>query len=101
MFELRENFHRRRCVFVYPPVVDLTDRNGVEVIPPKTPIFFRKDQARFFEYPEMLHHGATVEVFEFRADVAGGFRFISQKIKYLAASPVGERLINKIVLFCP
>ena len=51
---------------------DLADRDRIDVIPSITTLFFCNDKIGIFEYAQMLHHGASVELVELGADVAGG-----------------------------
>lgn len=86
-------------VFVDPTVVDVADGDGVQVIPPEASLFLCDDKSGFFEHAEVLHHGTAVELFEMRADVAGGHRVVAQKVEDIAAAAVGQSLVNEIIFF--
>ena len=47
----------------------------------------------------MLHYGAAVEGLKLFADVARRERVILQEIEYLAATAIGQCLVNEIVIF--
>lgn len=87
-------------VFVDPAVVDVAYRDGVQVVPPEASLFLCDEQAGFFEYAEVLHYGAAVDLFEVVADVAGGHGFVLQEIEDLAAAAIGQCLVNEIFFFC-
>src|SRR5436309_252302 len=67
-----------------PAVVDLLDRQRVEMVPALAPLALCDDQIGLFEYLEMHHHRAPVHVRESLAERAGGLRQILQPVEQLA-----------------
>lgn len=83
-----------------PTVVDLPDRRYIEIVPAEPAFFLDEDQAGPFKHSQVLHDGASVEFsFEMRAQIASGFRFITQEIENLSTAAVRESLVNEIVIF--
>ena len=93
--------HARRRVLADPAVVDLADRDDVEIIPAKPSILFHKDQTRLFENREMLHHGAAIELFEVQAEIARRPRAVLEEIEYPTPPRVGQSLEYSIVRMRP
>lgn len=87
-------------VFVDPAVVDVANRDGVQVIPSEASFFLCDKKPGFFEHAKVLHYGASVDLFEAVADVAGRHGFVLQEIEDLAAAAVCQCLVNEIFFFC-
>ena len=54
-----------------PAIINMLDRQRIEIVPALPTAFMGDDQIRLFEDFEMLHHGAPVELRETGAQIAG------------------------------
>ena len=80
-----------------PPIVDLADRNRIEVVDLRPAPPFGDDEVRLLEHPQVLHHsepghvGSQLTELCQRLAVAG-----AQRIEDHPAVPVGQRLEDRL-----
>src|SRR5262249_5378871 len=55
-FQVRQRLQARSLIFSDPPIRDLVDRNGVQVMELLPSAFLRNDELRVLENREGLHH---------------------------------------------
>jgi hypothetical protein len=53
---------------------------------------FDEDEVGCFEYAQMLHHSATVQVVEVIAEFACRFRVFPEQVEYLAPATIAQGL---------
>ncbi len=81
-----------------PAVVDVLDRQAVQVVPAFAAFLPRHYQIGFLQHFEMLHHRAAIHVREGLAEHAGGAWAFLQQIQNLAAPMVRQSLENGVVV---
>ena len=48
----------------YPPVMEFSNGERIDVIPAKTPLTLHDDEVGFFENTQVLHHSAAIQLLE-------------------------------------
>src|SRR5215217_8197790 len=84
-FQPVEHLHRPAGIGADPAVVDMLDRERIEMVPPLAPLALDDHEIRAFQDLQVLHHGAAVERPESVAQLARGLRLIFQCIENIAA----------------
>src|SRR5918993_4735295 len=97
-FQLRHARRRPRRVRADPALVDLVDRQRIEVVPALASLARGDHQVRLFEHFQMLHHRAAIELRKQAAQHAGGQRLVAQLVEDLSADRRGQRLERPVVL---
>src|SRR5688500_18759712 len=90
--QLRHAHRRARGVRAGPALVDLVDRQRIEVVPAFAPLARRDHQVRFLEHFQMLHDRAAIELRKQAAQHAGGQGLVAQLVEDLPADRRGQRL---------
>lgn len=81
-----------------PTVVDLLDRQAVQMVPALPAFLPGNYEIGFFKHPQMLHDGAAVHLGEGFAERACRARLFLQKVENVAAAAMRQRLENGVVI---
>lgn len=82
-----------------PAFVDRMNGQRVQVVPPLPAPALDNHQIGGFQYLQMLHHRAAVDIPEMVAKRSGGKRLVAQIIQYLPPHWRSEGFENNIVFF--
>ena len=81
-----------------PAFVDALDRDGVEVIPALTAAPLDDHQVGVLQYPQVLHDGRAIELWERFGTSPGRFRASFERIEKLPASLIRQCLEDQVII---
>lgn len=99
--ESTEEADRRGGVLADPPVVYVPDGERVQVVPPLAALALDDHEPGALQDPEVLHHGAPVELVELIAQVSGGAGLVLEQVEETATGGRSQRLEDAVLVDIP
>jgi len=95
-FQAVQQGDRIRSIAPDPALMNMFDRQGIEIIPALATNPTHEHKVSFFQHSQMLHHRAPVELAELRAEVTRRLRCIFQRIHHASPDRRGQRPENQV-----
>lgn len=97
--QLAEHVDRVRSIGSDPALLQIMDRQGIQMVPALAPASLHRDQTCFLQHPQMHHDRAAINIRQRLAQRAGRARSIHQQIQQLSPHTMAERLENQVEFF--